>query len=523
MSSTSPSSAGCGSPTFRNTYSDASSFSVSGSSNPSTPTRHSGPFAAMAITELVISEAHYLAAVNRFGNALSQAAEANIAAGRKESSTLRSASDRWSEITRMQTKFHDDVVAVNDNLRETAGLLNDLVVTLEPVLIDHSRNMSISLKKLIRRDQNSEHTPAEWEAALRQPLDHLATYEEWLLRIDPQQKFCKDYYSQLQGLIYKTKMVSDANQQPRNMLRRLSTMARDVIKRRSSVQLLTQGSSPISETTETTMTSKSAPTSPTTPDSALTLDSRYSEKSDTLSSSSSSSTSPTTPITLPESAVIALGVADNDLTIDTVTKPVSIPEMTSPLLEKGLPMIPSSSSSSATGATSSSPTSPHSPQEPATPIADTFLSLPHVKQLHHCPSSTSELSSNGTMTIPSSDSLVSSSSTSVYSKTSSSSVETISSTQEVLKRSNTTTNNANTTLIRQKFLDDKEARKATLRVGTSEIIQAKAQSLQSPSFTSRASAESLKRGVSPTKTESDKPPVKSLISFWEQVSDPLDM
>ncbi|KAK3847346.1 MAG: hypothetical protein J3R72DRAFT_431198 [Linnemannia gamsii] len=311
----------------------------------------------------------------------------------------------------------------------------------------------------------------------------------------------------------------DANQQPRNMLRRLSTMARDVIKRRSSVQLLTQGSSPISETTETTMTSKSAPTTPTTTSSASTLNSKYSEKPDTLLPPSST-TSPTTPVTMPDSAVIALGITDNDLLIDTVTKPASIPETTSPLLEKVLPMIPSSSS---TDAPSSSPTSPLSPQEPATPIADTFLATPHLKQLHHCPSSTSELSSNDTLSIPSSDSLVSSSSTSVHSKTSSTSVETIITTQEVLKRSNTTNNNANNTLIRQKFLDDKEARKATLRVGTSEIIQAKAQSLQSPSFTSRASAESLKRGVSPTKTESDKPPVKSLISFWEQVSDPLDM
>ncbi|KAF9909212.1 hypothetical protein EC991_008973 [Linnemannia zychae] len=508
MSSTSPSSASCESPAFGSTYSDVSS--ASGPSEPPTPT-YSGPFAAMAITELVISEAHYLTAVN--------AGEANSAAGRKESSTLRSASDRWSEITRMQTKFHDDVVAVNDNLRETAGLLNGLLVTLEPILIDHSRDLSISLKKLIRRDQNSEHTAAEWESALRQPLDHLATYEEWLLRIDPQQKFCKEYRSQLQGLIYKTKMVSDANQQPRNMLRRLSTMARDVIKRRSSVQLLTQGPS-IAETTAAT--SKTAPTTPTTPISASTLDSRFSEKLD-----ASSFSSPTTPLSImpiPDGAVAALGITNNDLTtIDTVTKPASVvvvPETTSPLLlEKGLPMIPTSASSSTTSSSSpSSPISPQSPQEPATPIADTFLSPPHAKQLHHCNSSTSELSSTGTLNIPSSSESLASSSTSVYSKTSSSSsAETIiHSVQHEVQRPNT--------LTRQKFLDDKEARKATLRVGTSEIIQAKAQSLQSPSFNSRASAESLRRGVSPTKTESDnKPPVKSLISFWEQVSDPLDM
>jgi hypothetical protein len=217
-------------------------------------------------------------------------------------------------------------------------------------------------------------------------------------------------------------------------------------------------------------------------------------------------------------AVIALGITDNNnamMTIDTVTQPASItttPE-TNPSKEKDLPMIPSV-------APSVHPLSqPSSPQEPATPIADTFLALPHVKQLHHCPSSTSELSSTGTLAIPSSESPTSSS-TSIHSKTSSS-AETIIQVQiqeQVHLRSNT----SNTTLTRQKFLDDKEARKATLRVGTSEIIQARAQSLQSPSYHSRASAESLRR-ASPTKTEAEKPPVKSLINFWEQVSDPLEV
>ncbi|KAK3835896.1 MAG: hypothetical protein JOS17DRAFT_814526 [Linnemannia elongata] len=496
MSSTSPS---CESPAFGNTYSNASSAAGSA---PSTPT-HSRPFVSMAITELVISEAHYLAAVNRIGNALSQAAEANSAAGRKESSTLRSVSDRWAGLTRMQTKFHDDVVAVNEDLRETAGLLNGLLVTLEPILIDHSRDLSISLKKLIRRDQNSEHTAAEWESALRQPLDHLSSYEEWLLRIDPHRKFCKDYHTHLQGLIYKTKMVSDANQHPRNMLRRLSTMARDVIKRRSSVQLLTQGGS-LSEATP--------PTSPTTPLSASTLDSRCSDKSET---STCSPTTPTSISMMPDHTVKALDIANNnDFTIDTVTKPASpTTSETKPPLEKGLPKIPSDDSSSQS--------QPSSPQEPATPIADTFLAAPpHVKQLHHCPSSTSELSSTTTLATPSLSSLASPS-TSVHSKNSSSSAETIIQVQ-IQEQIHFRSNPSNATLARQKFLDDKEARKATLRVGTSETIQARAQSLQSPSFKPRASAESLRK-ASPTKSEAEKPPVKSLINFWEQVNDPLEV
>ncbi|KAF9099573.1 hypothetical protein BGX23_001215, partial [Mortierella sp. AD031] len=100
---------------------------------------------------------------------------------------------------------------------------------------------------------------------------------------------------------------------------------------------------------------------------------------------------------------------------------------------------------------------------------------------------------------------------------------------QVHQRTNTMTATT-TTATCQKFLNDKEARKATLRVGTSESIQAKANSLQSPSFHNNNSAsarqtsvETLRR-VSPTKTtKAEKPPVKSLISFWEQVSDPLDV
>ncbi|KAF9926849.1 hypothetical protein FBU30_003639 [Linnemannia zychae] len=503
MSSISPSSTSSDSPVFGNGYSDDSSISES---SPSTPAQ-SCPLAAMAITELVISEAHYLTAIKRVGSALNQVAAVNHSAGHKESSTLRSVCDRWSELTRMHTKFHDDVVTANENLRETAGLLNVFLVTLEPILMDHSRDLSISLKKLIRRDQSSEFTAAEWEMALRQPLDHLSSYEEWLLRIDPQQKFCKAYSSHLQGLIYKSKMVSDANHQPRNMLRRLSTMARGVIKRRSSVQLLTQGES-IAET----------PITPTTPTSASTLDStldsRCSEKSETLSPLSTRSPTTSLPM-LPDVAVKVLEITEstNDLTIDTVTKPASVvPETTSSPLEKNLPMLPLDI-----------PQTPTSSQEPTTPIADTFLAPPQDKQLHHFPSSTSELSSTGTLAAPTptSQKSLASSSASIHSKASSS-VETIIQihTQEHIQIQRS---NVDNTFTRQKFLEEKEARKATLRVGTSEIIQAKAYSLQSPSYKSRSSAESAQR-LSPTKSEADKkkPPVKSLISFWEQVSDPLD-
>ncbi|KAF8928712.1 hypothetical protein BGZ58_009438, partial [Dissophora ornata] len=94
-------------------------------SAPTTP-MHSRPVAAMAITDLVISEAHYLAAIKRVADALGQAAEISQAAGRKDSATIRTLIDRWSEMMRVHAKFHDDLIAVSEDLREAAGLINGL-------------------------------------------------------------------------------------------------------------------------------------------------------------------------------------------------------------------------------------------------------------------------------------------------------------------------------------------------------------------------------------------------------------
>jgi len=118
----------------------------------------------------------------------------------------------------------------------------------------------------------------------------------------------------------------------------------------------------------------------------------------------------------------------------------------------------------------------------------------------------------------------------------------------VRQQNSASTLNSSSSLIRQKFLAEKEARKATLRVGTSEIIQARAESLQSPTssvhsagigsggytpggkggygayYQARTSFDTTR--VSPTRPAGDKkskPPVKSLISFWEQVSDPMEL
>lgn len=137
-----------------------------------------------------------------------------------------------------------------------------------------------------------------------------------------------------------------------------------------------------------------------------------------------------------------------------------------------------------------------------------------------------------------------SSASSIHSKTSSSD-DTVMVRQQTSTSLHSGSASCNSSLIRQKFLADKEARKATLRLGASETIQARAESLQSPTlsfhlppsagytgagqggygayYEARASIDSLR--VSPTRLDTDKkkPPVKSLISFWEQVSDPNEL
>ncbi|KAG9327350.1 hypothetical protein KVV02_007126 [Mortierella alpina] len=461
MSATSPSSAGCLSIAGGKTYSE---FSSSCGSTPSTPT-HATPFASMSITELIISEAHYLAGINRVANALSQADDRSLAAGLKDSATVRSLMERWSDLIEMHTKFHDDIATVNEDLREAAGLLNSLLVTLEPILLDHGRDLAASLKKLVRRDQNSEHKFAEWDNALRLPLEHLSTYEEWLLRIDPESKFCKDYSSHLNGLIYRVKSVTEANQHPRSVLRRLSTMARGVItKRRSSVQLLGPSFS---------LSNPQTPTTPTTPLTSKSCDNAVASKR-----KSQSAERRCTVAQQMEEAVLALAMAET--TVDDK--------------EKDLPQVPPTYTERDTAL------------EPSTPIADTFIGFPMMSAAKQLPSETSiaGLTSSGTLAVAKA-SAVSSPAVPAYIKTSP--------TAEELKQSS---------LEREKFISEKEARKATLRVGASESIQARAENLQSPSYKPRRhSADSQKRG-SPTRTEAEKPPVRSLISFWEQVSDPLE-
>ncbi|KAG0205914.1 hypothetical protein BGX28_002556 [Mortierella sp. GBA30] len=481
MSATSPSSASCLSLSGGMTYSEVSSASGSA---PPTPT-HSRPFVSMAITELVISEAQFLTAIDRAAGALNQAADVSLAAGLKPSSTIRSLMERWSEMIQMHAKFHNDVLATNEDLLETAGLINSLLVMLEPILIEHGRDLYASLKKLIRRDQNSERTLAEWESDLRQPFEHLSTYVEWLQHIDPESKFCKDYQAHLSGLIYKIKMVTEANQHPRNMLRRISTIARGVInKRRSSVQLLNQSPSPASS---------SNPHTPVIPITYSSASSTESCDSIEIKERTSQSLGRRTVSQQLEDTVRALAIQDGEISMESTSTLVSnvrdLPQVLQLETQHRCPQL--------------------DVQEPTTPIAATFLASPvmadsTVKQSHQA-SAISELRSVGTLAVAEISSLPASSSVSVCSRPSSC-AETLFDRCDTLQQSS---------LERQKSVTEREAKKATLRVGASESIQARAENLQSPGDNKRRlSAENKKR--TSARSGADKPPVKSLISFWEQ-------
>ncbi|KAG0346820.1 hypothetical protein BG004_000741 [Podila humilis] len=414
-----------------------------------------------------------------------------------------------------QSMSTTDVVAINEDLREAAGLVNSLLVTLEPILIDHGRDLSAALKKLIRRDQNSEHTFAEWDSALRKPFEQLLVYDEWLQRIDPQSKFSANYRSHISGLTYKVKMVTEVNQNPRNVLRRLSTMAKGVIKRRASVQIL---SMPVPET----------PTTPTTPHSystteALVMASNATESPNGIPStpvSASSSTSSFIPCLPPlPQAVETLAIAEN-VSPQTASELPSLQSQvfleeetheyevdTSPCADK----IPKTVEENVLDTGSIDRVEKPLPLTPEMPAHHSLLSVqPKPQQLQHKYSSESELSSAGTlMTMAAPSSSACSSAASIRSKYST--ADTV------------FTPSRDTSFARQQFLKERDARKATLRVGTHELIQAKAESLQSPTFKSRtpSSADSVRAGMDP-RTKDKKPPVKSLISFWEQVSDPLE-
>ncbi|KAF9998081.1 hypothetical protein BGZ80_006864, partial [Entomortierella chlamydospora] len=361
-----------------------------------------------------------------------------------------------------------DIVSVNENFRDVAALINSL---------------------------NSEHTLAEWDSALRQPFEHLTSYDEWLQRIDPQSKFCKDYRSQLNGVIHKIKMATDANPQSHNMFQRLSIVARGVVRRRSSAQTLSSGSS-----------APQTPTTPNTPSSIYSTDSSSipSPIVDKDLSCQSAESNSSVSLPMPET-VRDLAVTDHAMATDAVMESASSPDVRNNdqkgPKEKELPAI--------------STTADSDMKMPSTLIADTFLTPVHpARQPQYHSSTSSGLGNSRALAMGTSPSMVSSSASSVYSKSSSSA--------EALQDKSTASTSSS--LSKQTFLAEKENRKTTLRIGTSVAIKAKAESLQPPTYATKTTVENLRK-IPPIKNVTvKKPPVKSLISFWEQVkvSNPLD-
>ncbi|KAI1301149.1 hypothetical protein EDD11_005773 [Mortierella claussenii] len=484
-----------------------SSVSSMSGSVPSTPI-YSRPLASMAIADLIMAEAQYLTSLK-------------------------------------------DIIAVNEDLQEAAELIHELLVVLEPILSEHGRDLSVSLKKLTRRDQNSEHPHAEWDSVLRQPFEHLTRYDDWLQRIDPQSSLCKDARTRLNGLMDKVKMATDSSnslqQQPssRNMFRRLSTMARGVIKGRGNSGLSLHTAGLVSSPTELTPTSTLAPHSPL----------YANDPNDIQCLSSPSSLSPSfNNHHQHHHQVMDMTQSPYLSSNQCPASPTAVPDILRSLTmadAKSLPALPTELDANMV-------------KEPVTPIADTFLAAAAAalaataapshfvpssptRSLVHRSSTLSELSSTGTLamdsmdtieerTVPSSE--LSSSASSMCSKTSSY-AETLHGYHHVSGRCSSMTN-VSSSLARQagSEAEMESHRKTTLRLGTSEVIQARAERLQSASpaqkmtnsrqLGTRASMDDLKKQpyhvsiAVKTVKDSKKPPVKSLINFWEQVSDPLE-
>jgi len=288
----------------------------------------------------------------------------------------------------------------------------------------------------------------------------------------------------------------EANQNPRGMLKRISTFARGVIKRPSSAQLLyNQQQQPSSEgntvsSTPTTIAQSSASTTTSnvnTPNPA------------------SSGQAPSPPNS--HSGSGHAGKARENLRIETVSDQAPTLPMLTPTSGK-LTLSPSQASN----LTAESPT--------------TFTSKVPNRHPHRVSMAASDISSIGSLTLaPSSESLNvkamqhnRSASTSLVGSSKAGSTR-----PQALGRQGSSISAASE---KQKFLEEREARKATLRMGAQAFIIAKAESLQqrhqqqpsSPTFVSRPEIDRL-RTITRRETET-KPPVRSLISFWEQATEP---
>ncbi|KAF9548019.1 hypothetical protein EC957_007302 [Mortierella hygrophila] len=447
------------------------------------------------LSELIISEAHYLSTLKRVGNALNLASNQSFASGRKTSNVVRALVERWTTMMRIHIKFHDDVVATKEDVRGTTQLLNNLLLTLEPVLVDHGRDLSNAVYKLSRNDKRSGHTPAEWDVALRHPFDHLTIYNEWLQRVDPHGQFNGPCLTQLNNLVLNVKAVIEAHQNPRGMLKRLSTFARTVMKRPSSPQLshsYSQDSNATSPTTPTTVVSVSArgithvgdKKASSTHKGSLTRGASMDIPRATTAATPGATVTPTTAATMVSSSPSENRI---ETVADTVASVTTVVLSNATLTES-----PASSPKSVAHANRAANGLP--PRHPnRTSVARSFAR--------------SNVSSVGSLTLaPSSESLHMKAAIAAYTHRPNGSPE----------------RQFSSVIQRQKFLEEREARKATLRMGAQAFIVAKTDSLQqrSPTFVSRPSIDRL-RTITKREVET-KPPVKSLINFWEQATEPIE-
>ncbi|KAF9149991.1 hypothetical protein BG015_008198 [Linnemannia schmuckeri] len=461
----------------------------------SSSTYGSRGYPCTTLSELIISEAHYLSTLKRVGNALNLASNQSLATGRKTSNVIRALVERWTTMMRIHIKFHDDVTATKEDVRGTTQLLNNLLLTLEPILVDHGRDLSSAVYKLSRNDKRSGHTPAEWDGALRHPFDHLTIYNEWLQRIDPHGQFTGPCLAQLNNVVLNVKAVIEAHQNPRGMLKRLSTFARGVMKRPSSPQLSRSHSQDLNAT------------SPTTPTTAISVSARdITYVGGKAGSTHKVNNTRCASLDLPRATAAAAATPAAIVTPTTATTMVSGSTLVSRIETVADAVTVNFDSrttvvSNATliGSSLGSPKSTINVNNKTAGLSPRYLNRTSVAR--------SDVSSVGSLTLaPSSESL--------HMK-----AAIAASTQRPggpLERQVSASNQ------RQRFLEEREARKATLRMGAHAFIVAKSDSLQqrSPTFVSRPSIDRL-RTITKREVET-KPPVKSLINFWEQATEPIE-
>ncbi|KAF8949910.1 hypothetical protein BGZ46_004850, partial [Entomortierella lignicola] len=198
--------------------------------------------ATTTIADLVIAEAQYLSSLKRVGNALNLSTNQSVAQGRKTSNAVSALVERWTSMMHIHFKFHDDIVTAKEDVQSAIKLLNGLLVSLDPILVEHGRYLSNTVYKLSRGDKRFGHKTSDWDVALRSPFDHLTIYNEWLQCIDPQGKVNRECLAQLNCVVLNVKFIIESNQNPRGMLKRISAIAKNVIRRPSSGQLLTANS-----------------------------------------------------------------------------------------------------------------------------------------------------------------------------------------------------------------------------------------------------------------------------------------